>query len=188
MPIHTKKLSLSQQLKFVVTLGLVLCVIEFINILTARSLNELGNIPRHIGALPGVVFSPFLHGSIVHFLSNIIPLCIFSFFMLQYGTKRYLWASLWIIILTGMLVWLFGRSAVHVGASGLVYGYFAFLLLAGFLSGSKRLMGISLLVGFFYGGLIFGILPSRPFVSWESHLFGFIAGLSAAKLWAKPST
>ncbi len=187
MPITTRTLSLSQQLKFVVTLFLVLSAVEFINILTARSLNELGNIPRQVGALPGVMFSPFLHGSIVHFISNIIPLCIFSFFMLQYGTRRYISATLWIIVFTGILVWLLGRTAVHVGASGVVYGYFGFLLLAGFLSGRKRLMGISLLVGFFYGGLIFGVLPSRPFVSWESHLFGFIAGLVAARIWAKPT-
>jgi membrane associated rhomboid family serine protease len=91
------------------------------------------------------------------------------------------------MITSGLLVWLFARPATHIGVSGVVYGYFGYLVLAGFLSGKFKLIIISVLVAFFYGGLIFGILPSSPFVSWESHLFGFIAGLVAAKLWAKPS-
>lgn len=187
MSINVKSLNLSQQFKFVFTLFVVFCGIEVLNILTGRSLNAFGNVPRYVEALPGIFLSPFLHGNIWHFMSNIVPLCIFSFFMLQYGTGRFLNVTLLIVFFTGLLVWLFGRNAVHIGASGLVYGYFAFLLLAGFLSGRKRLMMISLLVGFFYGGLIFGVLPTRPFVSWESHLFGFITGLGAARFLAKPT-
>lgn len=186
MSVVARSLSTRQQFKFVVTLFIVFVVIELLNILTNRSLNQFGNIPRHVVSLPGIFISPFLHGSVMHFLSNILPLCIFSFFMLQYGTKRFLSASLFIILVTGLLVWILGRSAVHVGVSGVVYGYFGFLILAGFLSGQVKLIGISLLVGFFYGGLIFGVLPTRPFVSWESHLFGFVAGLLAARIWAKP--
>ncbi|MFT4937508.1 MAG: membrane associated rhomboid family serine protease [Paraglaciecola sp.] len=174
-----------RQFKVVLVIFLLFSTIEIINLLTARTLNQFGNIPRVVSALPGILFGPFLHGGLGHFFSNIIPLCIFSFLMLQHGARRFFKVSLWIIVLTGLLVWLFGRSATHVGISGVVYGYFAYLLLAGFLSGKPKLIIISLLVGFFYGGLIFGVLPSRPFVSWESHLFGFISGLIAAKLWAK---
>lgn len=181
MAITLKSLSFSQQLKIVASLFVFFSLVELANVLTGRALNNFGNVPRYVEALPGILFSPFLHGSIWHFLSNIVPLCIFSFLLLQYGARRFVYASVWIIVLTGILVWLFGRHAMHIGASGLVYGYFAFLLLAGFLSKRKRLIVISLLVGFFYGGMIFGVLPGRPFISWESHLFGFLAGLIVAR-------
>lgn len=181
------KLDLKQQIKWIVLLLAVLAVIELLNLLSGRMLNQLGNIPRYVPGLKGIVLGPFIHGSLQHFLSNIIPLSIFSYLMLQYGLKRYLLVSLWIIVLAGLLVWLFGRSASHIGASGVIYGYFGYLVLAGFLNKSLKLLLISLLVAFFYGGLIFGVMPSGPFVSWESHLFGFIAGLVAARLWAKPA-
>ncbi|MGJ8680896.1 rhomboid family intramembrane serine protease [Paraglaciecola sp.] len=182
-----KALDSKQQFKFVFGIFLFFTVIELINLFTGRFLNQFGNIPRYVPGLTGIVVGPFLHGGIQHFLSNIVPLCIFSYLVMQYGIKRYALVTVWLIGMTGILVWLFARPATHIGISGLVYGYFGYLVLAGFLSGKFKLIVISLLVGFFYGGLIFGVLPSRPFVSWESHLFGFICGLVAAKLWATPS-
>jgi membrane associated rhomboid family serine protease len=176
-----------QQIRFVFAIFLLITAIEVINLLTGRVLNQLGTIPRYVPGLRGIILGPLLHGSLQHYFSNIVPLCIFSYLMLQYGLKRYMQLTLWIILITGLLVWLFGRPATHIGASGVIYGYFGYLILAGFLSGKFKLMIVSVLVAFFYGGLIFGVLPSTPFVSWESHLFGFIAGLAGAKLWAKPS-
>lgn len=185
MTLRFKTLTTKQQIKWVFTLVAILSVIELVNLLSGRMLNQLGNIPRYVPGLSGIVVGPMIHGSLQHFFSNIIPLAIFSYLMLQYGLKRYVVVSVWIILLSGLLVWLFGRSATHIGASGLIYGYFGYLVLAGLLSKSIKLLMIALLVAFFYGGLIFGVLPSNPFVSWESHLFGFVAGLVAAKLWAK---
>ncbi|MCF2947721.1 rhomboid family intramembrane serine protease [Paraglaciecola aquimarina] len=182
-----KALDSKQQIKLVFGIFVVFTAIELVNLFTGRMLNQFGNIPRYVPGLTGILFGPFLHGGIQHYFSNIIPLCIFSYLLLQYGIKRYVYVTIWIITLTGILVWLFARPATHIGVSGVVYGYFGYLLLAGFLSGKFKLIVISLLVGFFYGGLIFGVLPSRPFVSWESHLFGFIGGLVAAKFWATPS-
>ena len=106
---------------------------------------------------------------------------------LQHGIKRYVLVSLWLILATGVLVWLFGRSAIHVGMSGVVYGYFGYLVLAGFLSKEPKLILISLAVIVFYGGMIVGVVPEKAFVSWESHLFGFISGLAAAKMFTKSS-
>lgn len=178
--LQRKSLSTRQQLRWVFYLFLLVTAIEVCNILTGRVLNQFGLVPRHIATWPGVFIGPWLHGSIWHFFSNIVPLCIFTLLMLQHGTGRFIFITLWIIIFTGITVWLFGRQAVHIGASGLVYGYFGYLLLAGFLSGRPKLILIAILVGFFYGGIIWGVFPGRPYISWESHLFGFIGGLIGA--------
>lgn len=170
--------------QLVVGFFLLLTVLEVINLLSGRALNQFALFPRETNSLIGIAISPFIHGGLWHYLSNIVPICLFSFLVLQYGHSRFWLISFFIILLTGTLVWLFGRSAYHLGASGLVYGYFGFLVLAGFLSKRPKLIGISLLVGFFYGGLIFGVLPLQKFVSWESHLFGLVSGLIAAKIWA----
>ncbi|GAB2698421.1 rhomboid family intramembrane serine protease [Aliiglaciecola sp. 3_MG-2023] len=181
----TKTSVLASQLKFVCYLMLFFTVIEVVNIIFARSLNVYGIYPREWVGLRGIFFSPFLHGNLAHFASNIITLGIFSLLVLQYGKKIYITVSLYLVLSIGILVWLFARPAMHIGASGIIYGYFGFLVLGGLISGRIKLIIISLVVGFFYGGLIFGVFPTNSFVSWESHLFGFIAGLCAAKIWAK---
>ena len=172
---------LSEQLK---TKARIVCLIialfflvEVVNALTGRSLGQFGIYPRQLHSLTGLVTAPFIHGSPVHLLSNAIPLAIFSFLLLMHGTKRFILVSLWIMIVGGGLVWLFGRNAMHIGASGVLYGYFGYLLTAGFLSRQFKLLLISLFVMLGYGGMIWGVLPSRPYISWESHLFGALAGI-----------
>lgn len=174
-----------QQTHITLRLFLLLTVTEAVNLFTGRILNQLAINPRDMDGLWGIVAAPLLHGNVWHYASNIVPLCLFSWLAMYYGRRSFWLASTWILLATGLLVWLFGRDAYHLGASGIVYGYFGFLLLAGFISGRFRLILLSLIVGFFYGGLIFGVLPVKAWISWESHLFGFIAGLMAAWLFVK---
>jgi membrane associated rhomboid family serine protease len=172
--------SFAKQIKWVAVICLLLVLIEAINLLTNRSLNSFSIYPRNLSSLPYIISAPWLHGSLSHFLSNIVSLSVFAFLLLQYGKRRFIKVSIGIVVICGMLVWVFGRSAYHLGASGVVYGYFGYLVLAGVLSKKVSLILISLAIGFLYGGIIWGVLPIMPGVSWESHLFGFIAGLILA--------
>lgn len=178
-------LPFKQQLKTALSVALLISVIEVINLFTNRSLNQFGLIPRDIGGLTGLITAPFLHGSLWHYLSNIIPFTLFSILMMQHGTSRYIKVSFACTVVSGLLVWVFARQAIHVGASGLIYGYFGYLVLAGFLSGRVKLILISLFVGISYGTLVFGVLPIGRYISWESHLFGLLTGLACAYFFNK---
>jgi membrane associated rhomboid family serine protease len=87
-----------------------------------------------------------------------------------------------VVVVSGAGVWVFARPGIHVGASGLVFGYFGYLVARGWYQRSLSSVAVAILVVFFYGGLIFGIVPSFGFVSWEGHLFGLMAGILAAKI------
>lgn len=180
-----KTASFEQQLNFALRLFVLLTVVELLNFISGRQLNYFALVPRELDQLLGIFISPFLHGSLMHFASNIVPICLFALLAMQYGPKCFWQVTGFIFVVSGSLVWILGRDAYHLGASGMVYGYFGFLLYAGFLSGKIKLILISLAVGFFYGGLIFGVLPMQRYISWESHLFGFLAGLAAAQLFVR---
>lgn len=161
---------------------ITLACVELLNLLLGRSLTQFGIYPREWFGLLGIIASPFIHGSLGHFFANIIPLCVFTFLLMQLNRHHYWLITIFLILTTGILVWLFARSSHHVGASGLIYGYFGYLLIAGFTS--KRLLPIisSVFIALFYGGMIFGVLPLQAYVSWESHLFGLIMGIIAARV------
>jgi membrane associated rhomboid family serine protease len=176
---------IQSQWKWLVAITAILIGVEVINLFTGRILTQFGVLPRDLAHLPMIFTSPFVHGSVQHLLANLVTLWVFIALMGLQGQSRFIWISLWIITLTGLLVWLFGRTALHIGASGVVYGYFGFLVLAGWRSKRKRMLFVSVLIALIYGSLVFGILPRGGFISWESHLFGFISGLIAAWYWAK---
>lgn len=160
-------------------IGLML-VVELMNLLSGRMLTGFGIIPRSAESLPYIFTAPFIHGSLSHFLSNMLTFSVFVLLLFQFGTKRFVYISLLLIVMTGLTVWLLGRNASHIGASGIIYGYFGFLVLAGIISRRLVLSLISVFVAIFYGAMIFGVLPSSPYVSWESHLFGFLSGIVLA--------
>ncbi len=126
---------------------------------------------------------PFLHGSFAHLAANTLPFVTFGWLIMLRETRDFFIVSALTILVSGFGVWLTGApNSVHIGASGLIFGYFGFLLLRGYFERSFTSIAISLIVGFFYGGLIWGVLPSQPGVSWQAHFFGFVGGILAAQL------
>lgn len=160
-----------------------LWVIQAINWITGYSLNpSFGLIPRQVYGLDGVIAMPVLHGSFAHLMSNTPPLMLMGTLLAATATRALVTVNAIIIGLGGALVWLLGSSAIHIGASGLVFGWFGFLLARGVVDRSFTTLAAALVVGVLYGSIILGVLPGQPGVSWEAHLFGALAGVAAAIL------
>jgi membrane associated rhomboid family serine protease len=138
---------------------------------------QWGITPRTLWGIAGIPLAPFLHANLAHLLGNSIPLAILL--MLLAGSRTRTWETVAeIALLGGGLLWLFGRPAVHVGASGLIYGLIAFLIVSGLRERRLVPLAVALFVGFLYGGtLMSGVLPTvGSNVSWDGHLCGAIAG------------
>jgi membrane associated rhomboid family serine protease len=151
-------------------------------------LDDYGVVPRRAIGLVGIPAMPFLHGSFSHILSNTIPL--FVLLLLLAGSRAESWeVVIGIVLLGGFLLWLFGRSAIHIGASGLISGLTGFLILSGLLEQRLLPLLITLIVGFLYGGsLIFGVIPRfGSNISWDGHLCGAVAGIIVAYALARES-
>ena len=176
---HSVRKELRGVLVFV---GIVWCVFV-VGLVLPFSINSCGVTPRSIIGLVGVPLMPFLHADLKHLLSNTVPLTILL--LLLAGSKANSWTIVaFIVFMSGAMLWLFGRPATHVGASGLIFGLIAFLLASGILERRIVPLVISIVVGFLYGGtLLSGIVPDLgSHISWEGHLFGAIAGGLAAGL------
>jgi len=163
-------------------------VVEIIDAITPGTLDVHGIRPRSMTGLLGILFAPFLHGDFAHLMANTVPFLILGWLTMVREWWHFIVVTLLSTLLGGLGVWLFGASnSVHVGASGVIFGYLGFLLLSGFFERKAGPILVSLFVGLAYGGLVFGVLPSQPGVSWEGHLFGFLSGILAAYLIAKVS-
>ena len=182
MTISRKRTSFKNELLLSLGWMAFLILVETVNASLDHGLNIYGIDPRNTGSLPGIYLTPVLHSSRYHLFSNLLPLGVFMLLVMQHGIARFWLATVFIITLGGALVWLLGRPAIHVGASGLVFGYFSFLIIAGIRSRDLKLLLIAIAVGFFYGGIIWGVIPRTGPVSWEAHLFGLFAGLIAGYL------
>ncbi|SCG42338.1 Rhomboid family protein [Micromonospora inositola] len=145
-----------------------------------------GIIPHRIQGLDGVFFSPFLHADFNHLYSNSIPLILLGTFVLAAGTRRFLWSTLVIILVSGLGVWFTGSpNSVVVGASGVIFGYLGILLTRGVVERSWWNVAVVLLVGLLYGWQLLGILPTDERISWQGHLFGLLGGIVAAILFRR---
>ena len=159
----------------------ILFAIQIINAVSAYRLNKLGIWPRQSLGWIGIPFSPFLHGNFTHFIFNAVPLFAFSNFILLQGARVFYISTVSIIILSGILIWLFGRRGIHVGASALIMGYLGFILMGVYYHPTA----LSIIAGgvclFYFGGVLMNLLPSHDkHVSWEGHIYGFLSGVVTA--------
>jgi membrane associated rhomboid family serine protease len=141
---------------------------------------NLGLLPRAVSGLPGILTSPFVHENFSHLFSNSGPIFFFLAGILYFYRVVALRSVVWIFLMTGIWVWVAARGVPTIGASGLVYGFGAFLFFSGVFRRDARSMALSLVIAFFYGGMVWGVLPGEQGVSWESHLFGALAGVVTA--------
>ncbi|MGV8919431.1 MAG: rhomboid family intramembrane serine protease [Pseudomonas sp.] len=167
---------IAERLRVVLVLLGVLAAVQLVNMITGYCLTHHGIIPRTVYGLQGIVFAPFLHGSVHHLLSNVMPLAILSWLVMSEGTQRYFRVVALISLVSGVLVWVFGRPSIHVGASGLIFGLWSYVLARAWYQRSIVSVLIAMFVVLTYSGLVFGFIPV-PGVSFESHLAGALAGV-----------
>jgi len=136
--------------------------------------------PRLLNGLPGIIFAPLVHNDFAHLISNAGPLLVLATSMLFLYPLSALRVLPAVYFGTGIVVWLFGRDSVHFGASGLVYGLVSYIFLAGVLRRDRRAVATSLVVCFMYGSLVWGVLPLRSGISWETHLAAALIGVLLA--------
>ena len=161
-------------------LVLVLWLIKLLELKSGYLLTEYGVLPRTVEGLKGVITSPLIHGDIKHLVSNSVPLLVLGAGLVYFYKSLAFRVFVGVYLLGGFWLWLGGRESYHIGASGVVYGLTSFLFFSGVFRRDTRLMAISLLVVFLYGGMIWGIFPLFVGMSWEAHLFGGLAGLLIA--------
>ena len=169
---------IAKKIQPVLILIALIWIVEVVNLLLGHRLVSWGILPRSITGLIGIPLAPMLHNGFWHAVSNTVPLLILGALTLAGGKRRFWETTVNVTLLSGALVWLFAREAYHVGASGLVFGYFGVILARAYIERSITAIAISIVTVMAYGGLIFGILPLRSYVSFESHLFGLIAGFT----------
>lgn len=154
--------------------------IHVINILLGYRLNILGILPRHPWGLIGIPCFSFLHADFNHLFFNSIPLFMLLTLTLANGVMHTLYITLTIVGIGGLLIWLLGRKAIHIGASSLIMGYFAYLLANAYQHPTIMTFILALICVYYLGSLFLNLFPTGKNVSWESHVFGFVGGLVAA--------
>lgn len=161
----------------------LLYVIEFADQVSSSALQGNGILPRTLDGLDGVLWAPLLHGNWAHLLANTVPFLVFGFLAMAGGVGQFVAVTAVIWVLGGLGVWLTADGGTnHIGASGLIFGWLVFLLTRGFFARSARQVGLAVVLFAVWGGVLFGVLPGQPGVSWQGHLFGALAGLLAARL------
>lgn len=181
---YRKKLLLSMIIPG--TFVFLMWLVKIIEVLFDIDLSQYGIYPLTAKGLEGIVFSPFIHANFNHLFSNTIPLFFLSVALFYFYSEVALKVFIWTFFITGFLVWVAGREAYHIGASGLVYGLASFLFFSGIIRRYFRLIALSLLIVFLYGSMVWGLFPGiYKDVSWESHMLGFFSGVVLAVIYRK---
>ncbi|MCF6365918.1 MAG: rhomboid family intramembrane serine protease [Bacteroidales bacterium] len=148
-------------------------------------LYKYGIFPLKFENLTGILFAPFIHGDFDHLFSNTFPFLFLGTALFYFYREYALKVFLLIYFFSGFWVWLAARSAYHIGASGIIYGLASFLFFSGIIHKNRALSAVSLIVVFIYGSMVWGILPIKPEISWEGHLFGAVTGFILTLAFAK---
>ncbi len=164
----------------------LLYLIEAVDVATGQQLDNAGIVPRELSGLDGVLWAPLLHAGWGHLLANTLPFVIFGFLAFAGGIGQFVTVTATIWVLGGLGVWLTAPdNTVHIGMSGVIFGWLVFLLARGFFARSWSQILLAAPLFLLWGGMLFGVLPGRPDISWQGHLFGALAGLLAAWLVAR---
>ena len=174
--------SVKSQVQLLLTILALMWVVEAVDFILGGALNAFGIRPRTIEGLIGIVLAPFLHGDFAHLISNSIPFAVLGWLILARSRDEFWRVTSIVWVSSGVGAWLLGAAnTVHIGASGVVFGYFGFLLTRAFFDRHWLSAVIAIIVIAAYGSLIFGVLPFQMGISWQGHLFGAIGGVFAAR-------
>ena len=164
----------------------VMWVVEVLDVIPGTNFDRWGIRPRELPGLIGIGTAPFLHNGFPHLISNTIPLLVLGFVIAASGVQRFIQVTVIVMVVGGLGTWLTGASgSVHIGASGLVFGYLTYLL--GRAIFEKKILYLlgGMVVLFLYGSVLWGLIP-KPGISWQGHLFGAVGGVVAAWALHKP--
>ncbi|HVO75176.1 MAG TPA: rhomboid family intramembrane serine protease [Ignavibacteriaceae bacterium] len=164
---------------------ILLWLIKLTEIVFNLNIIQFALYPRTIHGLTGILISPLIHADLNHLTANSLPVFLLALGILYFYKNASLKVLLIIYVVPDIAVWLLGRSAFHIGASGLIYGYASFLFFSGLIRRDPRSIALALLVIFLYGSMIWGILPLDKKISWESHLYGALTGIACAFIFRK---
>jgi membrane associated rhomboid family serine protease len=167
----------------------IMWAVEVVNALDSYRLDRDGIVPRNVSHLYGIALAPFLHASFSHLVGNTVPFVILGFMIALAGAGRLLLVSLIVALVSGLGTWLTASSgSVTVGASGVVFGYAAYLISRGVFDRRPVEIALGLLVLILFGGALISDLVPHSGVSWQAHLFGGIGGVVAASALSRPAT
>lgn len=168
----------------------VLAFIEFIDQRAGGQVDAVAGIrPREVSGLDGLLLAPLVHDGWEHLFLNSAPLVLLGTFVLAAGTRRFLLATVFIAIFSGLGVWLFTPPQyLVIGASGVIFGWLGLLLMRGIVERSLWNFAVAIIVGLLYGWQLVALLPTDQRISWQGHLFGFIGGMVAAVIFRRRRT
>lgn len=175
-PLRVKVMMLKTHLRAPLILLAAMIVVFVVELLIPGDLSGFGIRPRSIGGLTGVVLSPFLHGNIFHLIANAAPILVMGVMLSMLDPKLFIYRTVVLIVASGLLTWLISTSGVVVGASGLAFAYWAYLIVNGVKTKKMKDIIISLLTIILYGALLFSLFRYIPGVSWAGHFSGAIVG------------
>lgn len=168
-----------------VLLVVILAIIHFVQYAFDLNFYQWGIYPKETKGLVGIVTSVFIHGNFNHLFNNAIPLLILGSALFYFYKPVAIKIVVWIVLMGGFWTWVMARESYHIGASGLIYGLFSFLLVSGFIRLNKQLIALSFFVVIVYGSMVWGIFPIKLEISYEAHFWGFVSGITLAIFYRK---